>query len=122
MFDTNNFSYRVFLDYVMQKMHLENTEEQVKTKIEKEIVRILGNRIITTTMNSMTEDNLIEFDMLRNAHPDFSDLELLFTFVENIPALSEALIKGVNDLAEELTYDSERLDEVLKTKSNQNKQ
>ncbi|MBN1494749.1 hypothetical protein JW911_03375 [Candidatus Peregrinibacteria bacterium] len=117
MFDSKNFSYRTFLDHVMQRMHLENTEEPIKTKIEKEIARILGNRIITTVMNTMTEDNLTEFDILRTKNPDLADLELLFMYVENIPALSESMIKSINDLADELTYDAARLDKVLEEKN-----
>jgi len=123
MFDLKNFSYKSFIDHVMQRMHLENAEEEVKTKIEKEISRILGNRVITTVMNCMTEDNLIEFEMLRAQNPNMADMELIFLYVDKIPALAEAVIKSVNDLADELTYDAERLDKVLEEKKqNTNKQ
>jgi hypothetical protein len=123
MFDSKNFSYKSFIDHVIQRMHLENAEEEVKIKIEKEISRILGNRIITTVMNCMTEDNLTEFEMLRVQNPNMADMELIFLYVEKIPALAEAVIKSVNDLADELTYDAERLDKVLEEKKqNTNKQ
>jgi len=104
----------------MEKMKLQDTEEPLKSKIEKEILRVLDDRIVTTVFNSMTEENVAEFEMIKGAYPEFTNFQAVWVIVDKIPALRAAMIKGINDLAEELTYDTAKLDEVLKEKS-QNK-
>jgi len=113
MFDQKNFNYRNFIDHVMEKMRLTDTPEPTKSKIEKQIARRLGDRIITTTMHTMTEENMAMFEQIKRDNPDLSDFEALYSMIEEVPALAEAVMKGINDLADELTYDADRLDIAL---------
>lgn len=121
MFDNKNFNYTNFIEYVMKKMHLEDSTEPTKTKIEKEIARLLGDRIITSVMHAMTDDNLSMYETIKRDHPYMSDFDALYSMVEEVPALSEVMIKSINDLAEELTYDSERLDMAIEKRRERQK-
>jgi len=121
MFTFENYSPKAFIDYVMGEMKLNNSNPDIKAKIEKEIIKTLGQRIIISVMNAMTEENMVKYEVLRHAHPEFNNYEVIFAIVDEIPALHEIMMKGVNDLAQELIYDTNRLDKALeqsKAKSN----
>ena len=75
---------------------------EIKAKgLEEKLVEIL------------TEENLLEFELMQATYPDQSEFEMLFSIIEKVPALHEVLIKNVNDLAEELLYDVDKLDKVI---------
>lgn len=116
MFTSENFSYQAFIDYVMDKLRLNDSEPDIKAKIEKELLRTLGNRILLSVMNAMTDDDIQTFEMIRTANPDMSDYEIIYSIVDEIPALYEVMMKNINDLVDELTYDVERLDAILEKK------
>jgi len=118
MFTPENFSFKAFIDLVMERMNLKDAEEDLKKKIEIEIIRLLDNRIMACVFNSMTEDNLTQYDLLRMQNPDVSDFENLFYMIDQIPALHEVMLKGVNDLVDELVYDSQTLDAALAEREN----
>ncbi|MBA4337193.1 hypothetical protein C0416_05505 [bacterium] len=118
MFTFENYSAKAFVDYVVEQMKLKDSNPDVKAKIEKEILTTLGRRIIASVVNAMTEENLVKFDIIKATHPEFSDYEAIFALIDEIPLLHEIMIKNVNDLAQELIYDVNRLDEALeKSKS-----
>jgi hypothetical protein len=116
MFTSENFTYQAFIDHVMEKLKLNDSEPDIKAKIEKELLRTLGNRILLSIMHAMTDDDIKTFEMIRTANPDMSDYEIIYAIVDEIPALNEVMLKNINDLVDELTYDAERLDEVLEKK------
>jgi hypothetical protein len=119
-FTAENFTYQAFIDHVMEKLKLNDAEPDVKSKIEKELLRTLGNRILLSVMHAMTDDDIKTFEMIRTANPDMSDYEIIYAIVDEVPALHEVMMKNINDLLDELTYDAQRLDEVLEEKK-QNK-
>lgn len=112
-FTYDNFSHKTFVDYVIKEMKLEDTEPEVLQKIKTEILRTLGDRILVSIMSAMTEENLLEFETMQTMYPDQSEFEMLFSIIDKVPALHEVLIKNVNDLAEELLYDVDKLDQVI---------
>lgn len=113
MFTPENFSFKAFIDFVIERMNLKDAEEDVRTKIEREIMRLLDNRIMACVFGSMTEENLIQYDLMREQNPEVSEFEIIFKMVDEIPGLHEIMLKGVNDLAEELIYDAQTLDAAL---------
>ncbi len=119
-FTAENFTYQAFIDHVMEKLKLNDAEPDIKSKIEKELLRTLGNRILLSVMHAMEDDDIKTFEMIRTANPDMSDYEIIYALVDEVPALHEVMMKNINDLVEELTYDAQRLDEILEEK-NQNK-
>lgn len=121
MFTFENYSPKAFIEYVMDKMNLNDAKPDVKKKIEKEIVKTLGQRIITSVVNSMTEEDMMKYEILRDANPKWSKYEVLFAFVDEMPTLHEVMMKGVNDLAQELIYDTNRLDEAIEKSKNKTK-
>ncbi len=121
MFTFENYSPKAFIDYVMEKMDLNDAKPEVKKKIEKEIVKTLGQRIITSVINSMSEEDMMKYEILRDANPNWSKYEVLFGLIDEMPTLHEVLMKGVNDLAQELVYDTDRLDEALAKSKNKTK-
>jgi len=112
-FTYENFSHKAFLDYILKEMKLEDAEPEVLEKIKKEIMRTLGDRILVSIMSAMTEENLLEFEMMQATYPGLSEFEMLFSIIDKVPALHEVMIKNVNDLAQELLYDVEKIDEVI---------
>lgn len=112
-FTYENFTHKSFVEYVMKEMKLTDADPEVTAKIQKEILRTLGDRILLSIMSAMTEENLLEFEMMQEMYPDQSEFEMLFSIIEKVPALHEVLIKNVNDLAEELLYDVDKIDEVI---------
>lgn len=113
MFDHSNFTYKNFIDYVIEKMHLNDVKEPTKSKIKQEILHILGDRILYATANAMTEENLDTFNTMKEENPNLTVFEILFLMADQIPVLYEVMMKHINDLAEELIYDVERLDNAL---------
>ena len=122
MFTFENYSHKAFLDYVMDKMNLNNAKSDVKRKIEKEITRTLGQRILTSVINSMTDEDMTKYEILREVHPEWDKFETIFALIDDMPVLHEVMMKGVNDLAQELVYDTNRLDEALGKSKNKNTQ
>jgi len=120
MFTFENYTHKAFIDYVIKKMNLSDANPDVKLKIEKEIIKTLGRRIISSVINSMTEENMVKYEIIKHAHPEFSNYEVLFALIDDIPALHEVMIKGVNDLAQELIYDTTKLDKALEKSKNKN--
>lgn len=121
MFTFENYTPKAFIDYVMDKMNLNNAKPDVKKKIEKEIVKTLGQRIITSVVNSMSEEDMMKYEILRDANPSWSKYEILFALVDEMPTLHEVMMKGVNDLAQELIYNTNRLDEAIEKSKNKTK-
>ena len=70
-------------------------------------------------MDAMTKENFDSYEIIRGSNPDLTDLECLYLMMKEIPLLHEYMIKGVQNLADELTYDVERLDAALEKKSKQ---
>jgi len=121
MFTSENFSYQAFISHVMEKLKLNDSEPDIKAKIEKELLRTLGNRILLSVMNAMTDDDIQTFEMIRTKEPDLSDYEIIYAIVDEVPALHEVMMKGINDLVDELTDDAEKIQEVLDEKKAKNK-
>lgn len=112
-FNFKNFTHKAFVEYVMEKMHLDDATPEVKEKIQKQILMLLGDRILLSIMGAMKDENLAEFNLSKEAHPEMSEFEILYSIIEHVPFLHEVLIKNVNGLADELTYDAERIEKII---------
>lgn len=117
MFDYINFSFEKFVDHVIETMKLGDLSDEMKAKFEMEISKALADRIITTMVNAMTEENLKMYDRVREENPDFTTIEAIMIVVDQIPELHEVLIKNVNDLAKELTHNADQVEQALAKKS-----
>lgn len=113
MFDYINFSFEKFASYVIEKMKLGSLSDEMKLKFETEISKALADRIITTMVNAMTEENLQMYDRVKQENPDFTTVEAIMIIVDEIPELHEVLIRNVNDLAEELTFNADQVEQAL---------
>lgn len=112
-FTFENFSHKAFVEYVTEKMKLTDANEDVKEKIQKRIHMLLGDRIFISIMAAMTDENLAEFETAKKIYEDMSEFEILYSIVDKVPMLHEVLIKNVNDLADELLYDFDKIDEII---------
>ncbi len=112
-FTFENFSHKAFVEYLMDKMQLTDANEEVKEKIQKRILMLLGDRIFISIMAAMTDENLAEFETAKKIYEDMSEFEILYSIVDKVPMLHEVLIKNVNDLADELLYDFDKIDEII---------
>lgn len=115
MFDKKTFTYKAFTEYVMKELKLDTLEESRKETYKKELMRVLGHRILASTINAMNDDNLAKLDAIMREHPELSYMRAIDLLLEEIPLVHELVIKNVNDLADELIYDAEKLDDPLKS-------
>lgn len=113
MFTIENFSFKKFVDQVMEKMKLNEIPEDQKEKFRKQIVETLGDRIITSAVNGMNNENILQFEMIRSENPQFTTFETLFMMADNIPAIAQIIEKSINDLEEELTHDADKVNEIF---------
>ncbi len=113
-FTFENFSHKAFVEYLMGKMQLNDTDAETKERIQKQILMLLGDRIFISIMSAMTEENLAEFELSKLTHVDMSEFEILYSIIDHVPMLHEVLIKNVNDLAEELLHDIDKIDTLIK--------
>ena len=116
MYTYDSFDFKSFIDYVLEKMNLKDIKDPEKTKFQMEILRQLDNRIITCVFNAMTDENLDEYDSLRILHPEYTNMQAILVISDKIPALREIFIKSINDLADELTYDAQRVEQAINNK------
>lgn len=112
-FTFENFTHKAFVEYLMDKMQITDANDEVKEKIQRQILMLLGDRIFLSVMGAMTEENLAEFETAKAVHEDMSELEILYSMLEKVPMLQEVLIKNVNDLADELLYDFDKIDTII---------
>lgn len=113
-FTEDNFSPKLFIEHVMKTNQLGESNPILKKKIEKEILRTLNDRILVTILGAMTDEDMQAYQAIRKAHPEITEFGAMLALLEEIPTLNEFMLKGVNDLAEELTRDAEGLRDALK--------
>ncbi|MBU1446118.1 hypothetical protein KKD70_02555 [Patescibacteria group bacterium] len=113
IFNSYNYSPKAFIDYIIEKMNLNNETLEVENKIRHEIEKKLGNRIIETIINAMDEDQMELYEDIKETYPERSQFEILFMLLDDIPMLHEFMIKSVNDLADEILYDVAKLDRAI---------
>jgi len=115
-FTAENFSPKEFVDYIMEINKLGESNPLLKNKIEKEIFRTLNDRILVTILGAMTEEDMAVYQLIRKAHSELTEFGALLAVLDEIPALNEFMLKGINDLAEELTKDVQGLRDALNQK------
>lgn len=115
-FTEENFSPKFFIKHVMQTNKLGESDPLLEKKIEKEILRTLNDRILVTILKAMTDEDKQAYQAIRKTHPEITEFGAMLALLEEIPALNEHMLKGVNDLAEELTRDAEGLRNALNKK------
>lgn len=115
-FTEENFSPKFFIEHVMTTNKLGESNPLLKKKIEKEILRTLNDRILVTILGAMTDEDKEAFQAIKKAYPEITPFGAILALLEEIPALNEHMLKGVNDLAEELTRDAEGLRDALDQK------
>lgn len=113
MFTIENFSFKKFIDHVMEKMKVNKIPEDQKEKFRKQIIETLGDRIITSAVNGMNTENILQLEIIRSENPEFTTFEALFMMADNIPAIAQIIEKNINDLEKELTYDADKVNSVF---------
>jgi hypothetical protein len=115
-FTAENFSPKFFIEHIMKTNKLGESNPLLKKKIEKEILGTLNDRILVTILGAMTDEDKAAYQAIRKAHPEITEFGAMLALIEEIPALNEHMLKGINDLAEELTKDAEGLRDALDQK------
>ncbi len=115
-FTAENFSPKEFVDYIMEVNKLGDSSPILKNKIEKEIFRTLNDRILVTILGAMTDEDMEAYQAIRKAHSELTEFGALLAVLDEIPALHELMLKGINDLADELIKDAQGLRDALNQK------
>ena len=110
MLNYKNFTLKGFIDYVIENADLGNLNEKMRFKIEKEIATAFQNRVVTTMFDLMDEENVKDYKELREKNTKLDAFDALIIMADTIPAIQPALIKNVNDLAQELITTAKMLD------------
>lgn len=113
MFTIENLSFKKFVDHVMDEMKLQEIPKDQKEKFQRQIVETLGDRIITSAVNAMNTENIMQFEIIKSENPQLTTFEALFMVADSIPAIAHIIEKNVNDLAKELTNDADKVHTIF---------
>ncbi len=110
------FAVDRFVDDVIEAMDLGSVTAPVLVDLKHAISQKLGDRILFTVLNSFKDRELNILENLINDHPELDELDALWLAAHEVEGLNEKLIREINSLYAELTYDAEKIGQALNFK------
>lgn len=107
------FAVDRFVEDVIGAMDLGEVKAPVLLELKSAIAQKLGDRILFTVVNSFKDRELNILENLINDHPELDELDCLWLAAHEVDGLKEKLIREINSLYAELTYDAEQIGKVL---------
>ncbi len=107
------FAVDKFVDDVITSMDLGDVTAPVLLELEKAIAQKLGDRILFTVINSMKERELNILENLIKDHPELDEMDALWLAAHEVDGLKERLVREINSLYAELTYDAENIGSAI---------
>ena len=108
------FNVAEFVKTVIQDCGLGDTTGELRASLEEQIERRLAERVTATIINAFTPNDLAFYEKTVAENPDLTDMDALTIVAATLPGVQEKMLKGVQDLYEELTYDAEKVDQAVK--------
>ncbi len=103
------FNSQAFVDKVLEDCQLGDVSAQERSELEEQVERRLSERITATVINGMTERDMQLYEKVLADHPELDDMDALTVIASNLPDLQMKLLKSIQDLYEELTYDAQQI-------------
>jgi len=110
------FAVDRFVDDVITAMDLGEVTAPVLVGLKQAISQKLGDRILFTVLNSFKDRELDILENLIQDHPELDELDALWLAAHEVEGLNEKLIREINSLYAELTYDAEKIGQALNHK------
>ncbi len=108
-FDVDNF-----VNQVLQAMKLGDVPAPVLLDLRETIENRLSDRIMGTVIESFGEQEMMLFEKLLTDHAELDEVDVVMMIAPQINGLKEKLLRNINSLYEELTYDADRIEESMK--------
>lgn len=107
------FNSQAFVDKVLEDCDLGDISAQVRAELQEQVERRLSERITATVINSMNDKDMQVYEKVLADHPELDDMDALTVVASNLPDLQLKLLKSIQDLYDELTYDARQVQMAL---------
>jgi len=106
-----------FATEVMEAMKLGEMDEELRNNIRDMIIARLSDRIMATILSGFGPREMTLYENIVNDHPELEALDVIFIISHEIKGLKEKLENEINSLFGELTYDAQKIDQILKARA-----
>ncbi len=107
------FNSQAFVDKVLEDCDLGDVSAQVRAELEEQVERRLSERITATVINGMTDKDMQLYEKVLADHPELDDMDALTVVASSLPDLQIRLLKSIQDLYDELTYDARQIQTAM---------
>ncbi len=114
-----NFDLVQYVKKVIAGCKLTDATPEILDELTEAIAVRTTNRIIATVTSYFSDKEVAEVADLLQKNPKMEDFEALMTVAAGVPQMEEHLEKALDDLYQELTYDSTEIAKAMeKAKKN----
>jgi len=107
------FNSQAFVDKVLQDCELGDVSTQDRAELSEQIERRLSERITAVVINGMKDKDMDLYEKVLADHPELDDMDALTIIASGLPDLQIKLLKAIQDLYEELTYDARQIQRAM---------
>ena len=103
------FNPQAFVDKVLDDCKLGDVDANVRAELAEQVERRLSERITATIINAMTDKDMRLYEKVLADHPELDDMDALTVVASSLPDVQVKMLKSIQDLYEELTYDAQQI-------------
>lgn len=104
-----DFNPAEFVQKVLKACQFGNIPEKTRLALEKAIERRLAERITATTVTSFGDKEMTILDKIITSKPEIDHFDAVMMAASHIPNIEPKIMKAIQDLYEELTYDAAQI-------------
>lgn len=103
------FNPQLFVDKVLDDCKLGDVPADVRAELAEQVERRLSERITATIINAMSDKDMRLYEKVLADHPELDDMDALTIVASSLPDVQVKMLKSIQDLYEELTYDAQQI-------------
>ena len=103
-FDLDNY-----VEKIMAECGMQNTSEETKEALRKEIGLTLADRVNSTIVNSLSADDLFLMEKTMEDHPELDTINVLSIITSYIDGLDEKIVSAVDELYGEIVENFKKI-------------
>ncbi len=107
------FNSKAFVQKVLDDCDLGEVSSSLRGELEEQVERRLAERITAVIVHNFEDKELTLFEKVMQDHPELDDIDAMTIVAAGIPDLQVKLLKGIQDLYEELTYDAREIQKAI---------